>query len=295
MVREELGRLSVPTVSFNQREFESTGVSFEVGSGGRVSGWLTLKDRRLRLEDFTGVYLRMMDDSKLPELEEEPPISPLRDHCRAVHQALMHWCAVTTARVVNRLEPMGSNCSKPYQAQLIMEQGFSTPETLITNDPEEALAFYERHGDVIYKSMSGVRSIVHKLEPSDLDRLHEIRWCPVQFQECLGGSDMRVHTVGDEVFATAIETSATDYRYATQQVDQSATLSALTLSDDLAEACVGLAKGLGLAFAGIDLRVLEDGRVYCFEVNPCPAFSYYQGHTGQPIAASVARYLAGVN
>jgi hypothetical protein len=34
------------------------------------------------------------------------------------------------------------------------------------------------------------------------------------------------------------------------------------------------------------------GEVFCFEVNPCPAFSFYESNTGQPIAASLARYLA---
>jgi hypothetical protein len=32
--------------------------------------------------------------------------------------------------------------------------------------------------------------------------------------------------------------------------------------------------------------------VICFEVNPSPGFSYYEGHTGQPISAAIARYLA---
>ena len=53
------------------------------------------------------------------------------------------------------------------------------------------------------------------------------------------------------------------------------------------------ARGLGLDFAGIDLKLSPDGRVYCFEVNPCPAYSYYQDHAGQPIARAVAFYLAG--
>jgi glutathione synthase/RimK-type ligase-like ATP-grasp enzyme len=65
------------------------------------------------------------------------------------------------------------------------------------------------------------------------------------------------------------------------------------LSDDLAEMCVKLSAGLGLALAGIDLKITKDNRVYCFEVNPSPAFSYYEANTGQPIALAVAGYLAG--
>ena len=56
-----------------------------------------------------------------------------------------------------------------------------------------------------------------------------------------------------------------------------------------------LSQGLGLAFAGIDLKITPDNRVFCFEVNPSPAFSYYEANTGQPIARAVAHYLAGMD
>lgn len=62
--------------------------------------------------------------------------------------------------------------------------------------------------------------------------------------------------------------------------------------DALAERCLRLAHALGLAVAGIDLKLTPDQQVYCFEVNPSPAFSYYEAHTGQPIAQAIARYLA---
>jgi glutathione synthase/RimK-type ligase-like ATP-grasp enzyme len=84
-----------------------------------------------------------------------------------------------------------------------------------------------------------------------------------------------------------------DYRYARQQVGAPAELEATDLPDDIAERCVALARGLGLAFAGIDLKFPPDGRVVCFEVNPSPGFSYYEANTGQPIARAVAEYLMG--
>jgi glutathione synthase/RimK-type ligase-like ATP-grasp enzyme len=66
----------------------------------------------------------------------------------------------------------------------------------------------------------------------------------------------------------------------------------MVLPDALAERCLRLAHALGLAVAGIDLKLAPDQQVYCFEVNPSPAFSYYEAHTGQPIAQAIARYLA---
>jgi D-alanine-D-alanine ligase-like ATP-grasp enzyme len=52
---------------------------------------------------------------------------------------------------------------------------------------------------------------------------------------------------------------------------------------------------LELPVAGIDLRDHPAGKWFCFEVNPSPAFSYYEHETGQPIAAAVARFLAAGN
>ena len=61
---------------------------------------------------------------------------------------------------------------------------------------------------------------------------------------------------------------------------------------DLGERCVRLAASLGLEFSGIDLRITPDGEAVCFEVNPSPAFSYYEQAAGVPIAAALARRLA---
>ncbi len=294
LVAEQLARSGVPYLVFNQRQFAATALWFEV-VGGRVTGELDVAGRRCRLEEISGVYTRLMDDRMLPEFADQPADSALRRHCRRVHEALLRWYEIAPARVVNRTNPMGSNSSKPYQAQLIRTHGFAIPETLVTNDPDRARAFVAEHGRVIYKSISGVRSIVQLLEEADLPRLERIRWCPTQFQAFVDGTNVRVHVVGDAVFATAIASEAADYRYAERQYGQEATLSPLVLTDDLAARCVRLAAALDLPFAGIDLKITPDQRVVCFEVNPSPAFSYYEAHTGQPIAAAVARYLAALD
>jgi glutathione synthase/RimK-type ligase-like ATP-grasp enzyme len=294
MVKVELDKLNVPHVVFNQRRFADLEIDLEINNG-YVNGWFRENGRAWRLEAFQGLFLRLMDDRHLPELEDDPDASDLRATCRNLHETLMRWCSVTDARVVNRLSPMASNGSKTYQAQLISDLGFHVPETLVTNDPEAAEEFWQSHERVVYKSVSGVRSIVQTMTEADLARLDKIRWCPTQFQVYVEGTDLRVHVVKSAVFATRICSEATDYRYAHEQTETLPSLEPHDPSTDLADACVRLADGLGLVFAGIDLRVSPDGRVTCFEVNPCPAFSYYESQTRQPIARAVARYLAGMS
>jgi len=275
---------------FDQRRSADCSIDMQLSDWG-VQGDLQLQDGNVALDEVTAVYLRLMDDRLLPELEGEPADSPQRRHTRALHDTLYRWTDVTEALVVNRSDPQGSNSSKPYQAQLIASNGLRVPETLISNDPAEVLAFRRAHGAIIYKSMSGVRSIVHALNEDDIQRLGDIAWCPVQFQELVPGNDVRVHVVGQDVHATEIRSDVVDYRYATRS-GGSASLRAIELAPDLVERCIAVTAGLGLTLAGIDLRIGADGVATCFEVNPSPAYSYYQANTGQPISASLARILA---
>jgi glutathione synthase/RimK-type ligase-like ATP-grasp enzyme len=276
---------------FNQRKVADCRLDWEI-TGGQVDGTLVMGAETFALRDITGFYLRLMDDRILPELKDELEGSPARRHARAFHEAMFRWTELAPGRVVNRAEPQGSNGSKAYQAQLIARYGFSVPETLITNDPERVREFHHKHGQVIYKSISGVRSIVRQMDEDDLARLDRIRWCPVQFQAFVPGTNIRVHTIGGEAFATEIVSDVIDYRYARQE-GSTAELRGIELPARVIERCLMLADGLGLSFAGIDLKLTPDGEVYCFEVNPCPAYSYFEANTGQPIAQAVARYLAG--
>lgn len=291
LVGEALDRIGTPYRWFNQRHFQRTEMAFEIGDSG-LNGWLEIDGEGIALESVRGIYSRLMDHTRLPELKDEPDNSALVQQCNALHDTLLRWAEISPARVVNRIAPMGSNSSKPYQAQLIREYGFETPDSLITTDPQAVLRFREQHGKIIYKSISGVRSIVQTFDEKDLGRLASIRWCPTQFQAYVPGTDVRVHVVGQQVFATRIESDAVDYRYARNQVGEAAELTATELDDDTAQRCIDLTRGLGLAFSGIDLRFTPDGRVFCFEVNPCPGYSYFELNSGQPISMAVANHLA---
>lgn len=293
MIAQRLSQLNIPHGIFNQRNFDHSDVSFELAAG-RITGWIHLEGNPYRLETVTGVYTRLMDFRQLPELHHEPATSVRYQHCHRLHDTLAQWYEIAPIRVVNRSAPMASNASKPYQAQLIQRCGFSIPETLITNDPALVHDFCSCHPKVIYKSISGIRSIVQMMQAEDLNRLDRIRWCPTQFQVFVEGINIRVHTVDQAVFATAIDTSATDYRYASQQGGRTQ-LKAIDIADDLAQRCIQLGQSLGLPFAGIDLKITPEGEVFCFEVNPSPGFSYYESQTGQPISSAVAQYLARVD
>ena len=113
MVRTQLDKLSVPYVMFNQRRFAAMTMAFDL-SAGQVTGRLQVEGRGYRLEEFSGVYTRLMDDQRLPEHGDAPADAPQRHACRALHDTLIHWYELAPARVVNRTAAMASNGSKPY-------------------------------------------------------------------------------------------------------------------------------------------------------------------------------------
>jgi glutathione synthase/RimK-type ligase-like ATP-grasp enzyme len=132
------------------------------------------------------------------------------------------------------------------------------------------------------------------VEELTLERIQDldlVRNLPTQFQEYIPGTNVRVHTIGRKHFATEIESDAVDYRYAAR-FGSSISVRPCALPSKIASRCVELARAFGLRFAGIDLKRTAQGRYYCFEVNPSPAYSYYEEQTGQPIAEALVDYLA---
>ena len=285
-VHDALNRIGGRVTLLDQQAVLDTQVELTVDS--EVAGLLHLGRDTIRLGSITAVYLRPEDWRDLPAFAGADPSGAAWLHALSLHEILSSWADLTGALVVNRPAAMMANGSKPYQASWIKSLGFQIPGTLITTDPGCALEFWKRHEKVIYKSLSGIRSIVACLSEEHLPRWGDISSCPTQFQEYIPGADYRVHVVGEEVFACRILSTADDYRYSPEQVD----LQACELPSEVAARSRALAASMGLPVAGIDLRCTPQGDWYCFEVNPSPAFTYFQDHTGQPMAEAIARLLA---
>jgi glutathione synthase/RimK-type ligase-like ATP-grasp enzyme len=286
--------LDIEHVVFNQRHVHFNDVLLDVRDGA-ATGALWMWEREYPLEQFSGVYTRLIDSADIPEnrANGRAYAQPrLVARSAFLHTILNDWLEVAECPVLNRTSAMASNASKPFQAQLIATTGLRVPETLISNDPAEIRAFARSHGRVIYKSTSSVRSIVRELPASVSDEsLRRVRELPTQFQEFIDGDNVRVHVVGDSVFATEVATTAIDYRYAHHD-DLDVAMVAVELPVTVAHKCRALARLLDLPLCGIDLKRASDGTYFCFEVNPSPAYSYYQNHTEQPIAEAIVRFLA---
>lgn len=286
-VRTQLAAQRRNALLIDHRAVLETSIDVTVDDG--VSGWLALDGVRIDLAQVSAAYVRPYGPTDVPQVSGAAEDSPERRHAVDVWEAFALWTELTPARIVNRLSAQASNGSKPYQAELIRAAGFPVPTTLVTTVPEAVLAFCAEHGDVIYKSVSGVRSIVTTTGSDLRERIELIVNCPTQFQVRVPGTDVRVHVVGDDLFACEAISEAVDYRYARSQ-GMELTLRRVELPADCAQRCHSLATTLELPFAGIDLRRTPDGEWVCFEANPSPGFTFFD--VDGSIARSVAAYLA---
>jgi hypothetical protein len=290
-VQTQLAAQGTSTFLFDQRDVANASMELSVDAGG-VHGWLRTPAGTCALHGVTAMYARPYDTRALPAVTAAGPASRLWQHALDLDATMWAWSEVTPALVVNRLGPTSSNGSKPDQLERIRHTGLLVPATLITTDAAELEVFWNTHGNLVYKSVSATRSIVQRLTAAHRGRLDDLATCPTQFQAEVRGTDVRVHVVGAELFATEIASGAADYRYAG---DRDVVLRATTLPANVAARCRAAARALELPVAGIDLRRTPDDEWYCFEVNPSPAFTFFEEATGQPIAAAIARLLGGLN
>lgn len=270
-VTAELERRRCATVGLTS---ELTDVRYDVTISPSPTGTIEVGGTEVPVEAISGVYFR--------------PGTPPTERV-ATASALSALISCLHVPVVNRPMAGRSNWSKPYQLHLLAVAGFNVPDTIVTTSPDAALRFSERHDRIIYKSTSGIRSIVAALDPTDRDRIELVRNGPVQFQQWIPGHDVRVHVVDERWFATAIVSEALDYRY--PRIESEVGLAASEIPDALGAALVEFTRARGLHAAGVDLRRTPDSDWYALEVNPSPGFSYYEDATGQPIASAIADVL----
>lgn len=293
-VRDALSRLGADVHVYDQRLDAACDVHLSIDSNnGRLHGTLTYEasaQPSISLDGIEALYVRPYSTQEVCRASATSPGTAGYERAVRSDLALLAWADLSTALVVNRPASMAANCSKPFQLALIAKHGFAVPDTLVTTDADEVRAFWVYHERLIYKSVSGLRSIVSQLGADHVERLGDVANGPTQFQQYVPGVDVRVHVVGSTVFATEATSDADDYRYASRQGADVA-LESYALSTDVADRCVSMVRGMGLTIGGVDLRRTPDGQWFCFEVNPSPAFSYYERQTGQPIARAIARRL----
>ena len=198
-------------------------------------------------------------------------------------------------RVVNSPRAIERTVDKFWTSTLLEQCGIPTPETVVCDDPEEAVAAYRTLGDVIVKPLFGsmglgmVRVSDEEMAFRVFRTIEQIRGVYyIQRTVDHDGTDMRAFVLGGRVIA-AIERRAAGWRTNLARGGAARTLS---LSEQLSALAVRAAAAVGADYAGVDLVTGRDGTTYVLEVNGIPGWRGLQEATGLDIAGRLVDHLA---
>lgn len=194
---------------------------------------------------------------------------------------------------------------KIVQLNLAKRLGFTLPQTLITNIPNEACSFLSTlEADAVYKPISMSRLeypngnkliFTSRLNPDHVESLDRVRYAPSQFQRMIKKeADIRVTVIGDKVFAVAIDSQS----FPESQVDwrRGNTLNlshrVIHLPVEIESRCLRLVSTLGLKFGAIDLILTPESEYYFLEINGNGQWAWIEQLTGLPLTAAMVDLLS---
>jgi glutathione synthase/RimK-type ligase-like ATP-grasp enzyme len=272
---------------------------------------LTMQKRVLYFDDLYAIWYRrpraiMLTDHPLSGEGREFA----RDEWRATIEAAYALILELVSHVlwVSHPDNLRTAARKPLQLLLARRLGFTIPQTMITNIPEQAKAFIDRlQGDVIVKAAGNgwvyssegqevTYVMTNLLEGEAREHLHEIKVAPVVFQEYVPKAyEIRANVVGQQVLAIRIDSQQSEIsRVDWRRYDVSKTpYTPYTLPPNVTRQCLALTRSLGLEFGAIDLIRRPDGTYVFLEINGNGQFLWAEELSGVPVSATLAQLLAG--
>ncbi len=190
---------------------------------------------------------------------------------------------------------------KLYQARIASKVGLTMPRTLVTNDPDEVLGFFDAcSGRMVAKCLymgfidskkAPAMIFTSNVSREDLDDVESVRFTPTIFQEYVDKEfDLRVTIVGEKVFTARIDAATPpgtpDWRACGPE---ELCHSPYSLPASIERACIDLVHLLELDFGAIDLAVDKEGNFFFLEINPNGQWAWLEAIL--PISAALVDRL----
>lgn len=194
---------------------------------------------------------------------------------------------------------------KLWQLAVARDCGFEIPETVVTNDADEARrAFARFDGEMIakpvrtgYVEVSGTPHSIFTsaVSAGDLEDMTGADLSPVIFQPLIPKRcDVRVTVVGENIFAAEIDSQGdpsarVDWR---RTDDPELPHRQVALSTEVEEQIRSFMRRLDLEFGALDFVATPSGRLVFLEVNPNGQWLWLDDKLGLGISDAIARWLA---
>ncbi|KAB1140142.1 ATP-grasp ribosomal peptide maturase [Streptomyces luteolifulvus] len=216
-------------------------------------------------------------------------------------QALYGMLRGSQARWMNHPDAARRARHKPWQLRLAQRCGLPVPATLITTFPQAAREFAARYPDLVVKPVSGAhpqdppRAVPTSRVAPETD-FSAVAFGPTLLQRRVAKrADIRLTVVGEQLLAARKATPAdadpdeVDVRFASAATPW---LPA-DVPHRVAEAVLRYIREAELAYGAFDFAEDSDGTWWFLECNQSGQFGFVEVETAQPIARSIAEWLAG--
>jgi RimK family alpha-L-glutamate ligase len=248
-----------------------------VASIGRRSG---LRSRAADLDRADAVLARIIPSGSLEQI--------------IYRVDALHRLEDRGVRVMNSPRAIERTVDKFWTSALLEQCGLPTPDTIVCETPEEAVAAFRELGDVIVKPLFGsmglgmVRVSDEEMAFRVFKTIEQIRGV-YYLQRAIEheGRDIRAFVAGGRVLA-AIERRSDGWR---TNLSRGGTARPIELSEAWAGLAVRAAAAVGAEYAGVDLLPARDGTVYVLEVNGIPGWQGLQEATGVDVAGAIVDLL----
>ncbi|MEV6053778.1 ATP-grasp ribosomal peptide maturase [Streptomyces sp. NPDC052107] len=294
MVVLRLGEAGVPVVRLDPADL-TNGVAL---SGeyvrGACRGHLSVGGRLVSMGGLRSVWVRRPGDAAARAAQ---PSAWLTEESS---QALYGILRTIDARWMNHPDAARRARHKPWQLHLAQSSGLAVPATLITTFPQAAREFAERFPDLVVKPVSGAhpqeppRAVPTSRVAPDTD-FSAVAFGPTLLQRRIAKrADIRLTVVGDTLLA-ARKPADPDAHPDDVDVRFAPSVSPWLPADvppRVAEGVRRYMRGAELAYGAFDFAEDADGIWWFLECNQSGQFGFVEMDTGQPIAATIAKWLA---
>ncbi|WP_329242613.1 ATP-grasp ribosomal peptide maturase [Streptomyces sp. NBC_01478] len=260
---------------------------------GAFRGHLSAGGRLVSVSGLRSIWVRRPGT---PATRAPQPSAWLTEEASQALYGMLRGCG---ARWMNHPDAARRARHKPWQLRLAQRSGLPVPATLITTFPQAAREFSRRFPDLVVKPVSGAhpqdppRAVPTSRVAPDTD-FAAVAFGPTLLQRRIAKrADIRLTVVGDRMLAARTATAPdtdpaeVDVRFAAAQP-----WHPVEVPPRIAEAVLTYLREAELAYGAFDFAEDGDGTWWFLECNQSGQFGFIEAETGQPIARTIAEWLA---
>ncbi len=294
-----------PQVAALNEVFKSKKVKthiFDIQLGGKNKPEVVIDQNRLSWNgvDFSNIeviHIRCMainTPTAVPPIMNASNYSELRStflreqEYQSVTRSFFNQLALRNKLVINTLtRAYVDHDTKAQLYHKLRQEGFCVPDTIMTNNPEQASLFFKKVGTAVAKPSIGIGS-TRKVNEHDTQRLDELFQSPVLFQELIEGDTIRVHIVGDKV-VLALRIISEEGQVDSRTNPQGFEFFKLPFDEE--QKIVKATHFLGLKYAAWDILAAKDGRFAYLDCNPGPFILWIGKKNTRAVFKQLANFM----